>query len=44
MPPRMYYVLNKDMPIYQLLEKRELCEPLFVHKHEDIYYDNLGMY
>ena len=43
-PPRMYYVLNDDTPIRKILKDRELDEPLFIHKHEDIYYDNLGMY
>lgn len=44
MPPRMYYVLDKDMPIMEILKKRELDKPLFLHKHEGIYYDNLGKY
>lgn len=43
-PPRMYYILNEDMSLYEILSKRELDKPLFVHKHEEIYYDNLGKY
>lgn len=44
MPPRMYYIVNEDMPIYELLSKRELDDALFIHKHDQIYYDNLGLY
>lgn len=43
-PPRMYYILNKDMLLYQILNKRELEKPLYIHKHDEIYYDNLGKY
>lgn len=43
-PPRMYYVLNEDSPIMKLLKERTLDKPLFVHKHDGIYYDNLGKY
>lgn len=44
MPPRMYYIVNEDMPIYEILSKRELDDVLFIHKHDQIYYDNLGLY
>ena len=43
-PPRMYYVLNHDAPIREILKGRELDKPLFIHEHKDIYYDNLGKY
>lgn len=43
-PPRMYYILNEETSLFKILKSRELDEPLFVHKHEKIHYDNLGKY
>lgn len=43
MPPQMYFVLDNYPKLKILLEKRKLKEPLFVHKHDNIYYDNLAM-
>lgn len=44
MPPRMYYVLKEEDSLKRMLDERELEKTLFVHKHKDIYYDNLGKY
>jgi len=43
MPPQMYFVLENHPLLKSLLEKQLLGDILFVHKHNDIYYDNLAM-
>lgn len=43
MPPQMYFVLDNHPRLKSLLEKQPLNEKLFVHNHNEIYYDNLAM-
>lgn len=43
MPPQMYFVLNNHPELKLLLEKQPLNEKLYIHKHNNIYYDNLAM-
>lgn len=43
MPPQMYYVLENHPILKALLEKQPLDKKLFVHAHDEIYYDNLAM-
>lgn len=42
MPPQMYYVLDNNLELKEFLEKQELGERVFTHKHDTIYYDNLA--
>ena len=42
MPPQMYFVLDNHLKLKQLLEQQEVCEKLFCHEHNCIYYDNLA--
>ena len=42
MPPQMYFVLDNHLRLKQLLEQQEVCEKLFYHEHNCIYYDNLA--
>lgn len=42
-PPRMYYVLKKEMELYSILKNKKLKECEFTHKHDHIYYDNLAL-
>lgn len=42
MPPQMYYVLDNNPELKSFLEKQELGERVFTHKHDIIYYDNLA--
>ncbi len=42
MPPQMYYVLDNNPELKSFLEKQELGERVFTHKHDLIYYDNLA--
>ena len=42
MPPQMYYVLDNNPELKEFLEKQELGERVFTHKHDVIYYDNLA--
>ena len=42
MPPQMYFVLDNHLKLKQLLEQQKLCEKLFFHEHNCIYYDNLA--
>ncbi len=43
MPPQMYLVLDNYPKLKALLEMQSLKEKLFVHKHDEIYYENLAM-
>lgn len=43
MPPQMYFVLDNHPKLKSFLEKQHLNEKLFVHNHNEIYYDNLAM-
>jgi len=43
MPPQMYFVLDNHPKLKSLLEKQPLNKKLFVHNHNEIYYDNLAM-
>lgn len=43
MPPQMYFVLENHPKLKNLLEKQLLDKKLFVHAHDEIYYDNLAM-
>ena len=43
MPPQLYYVLDSKIELKKLLEERFVGDKLFVHKHNQIYYDNLAM-
>ena len=42
MPPQMYFVLDNHLKLKKLLEKQKVCERLFYHEHNCIYYDNLA--
>lgn len=42
-PPRMYYVLDENSKLFDILHERKLKECEFTHKHDDIYYDNLAL-
>ena len=42
MPPQMYFVLDNHLKLKQLLEQQKVCEKLFYHEHNCIYYDNLA--
>lgn len=43
MPPQMYYVLDNNTKLKELMQRQKLKECEFVHKHDKIYYDNLAM-
>ncbi len=43
MPPQMYFVLENHPKLKSLLERQSLDKKLFVHTHNEIYYDNLAM-
>lgn len=43
MPPQMYYVLDNNQKLKQLMHKQEVDKVLFVHDHQDIYLDNLAV-
>lgn len=43
MPPQLYYVLDNKIELKKLLEERFVGDKLFVHNHNQIYYDNLAM-
>lgn len=43
MPPQMYYVLDNNKKLKDLMHKQELDEVLFVHDHDTIYLDNLAL-
>ena len=43
MPPQMYYILENNLGLKDLLKKQELDYKVFEHNHSDIYYDNLAM-
>ena len=42
MPPQMYYILDNQPKLKQILESHSVNERLFYHKHDGIYYDNLA--
>ena len=42
MPPQLYYVLDNNPILKDLLEQQPIKEIVFSHNHEDIYYDNLA--
>ena len=42
MPPQMYYVLDNHPQLKQILERQNLGEKVFNHKHDEIYFDNLA--
>lgn len=42
MPPQMYYNLDNMPKLKILLNRLELGDKLFIHKHDHIYYDNLA--
>lgn len=42
MPPQMYFVLDNHPKLKSLLEKQSLNKKLFVHNHNQVYYDNLA--
>ncbi len=41
MPPQMYYDLDNNKKLLNYLEKQEIDKTIFVHKHDEIYYNNL---
>lgn len=43
MPPQMYFILNNNPTLKELLERQKVKEKLFEHQHNKIYYDNLAM-
>ena len=43
MPPQMYYVLENNKKLKDILEKIELQPRLITHEHKEIYYDNLAL-
>lgn len=43
MPPQMYFVLDNHPKLKSLLEHHLVNEKIFVHSHDEIYYDNLAM-
>ena len=43
MPPQMYFVLDNHPKLKSLLQKQSIKEKLFVHNHDEIYYDNLAV-
>ena len=42
MPPQMYYILDNQPMLKQLLKKQQINKPIVIHKHDRIYYDNLA--
>ena len=42
MPPQMYFVLDNHTNLKQILERQPINGKLFLHKHNEIYYDNLA--
>lgn len=42
MPPQMYFVLDNHLKLKQFLEQQKVCNKLFYHNHDCIYYDNLA--
>ena len=42
MPPQMYYNLDNRPKLRELLISKTLDKKIFIHKHGDIYYDNLA--
>lgn len=42
MPPQMYFVLDNHPKLKFLLEQQSLNKKLFVHNHNQVYYDNLA--
>jgi len=42
MPPQLYYVLDNNPILKDLLDQQPIKEIVFSHNHEDIYYDNLA--
>ena len=42
MPPQMYYVLENNKKLKDILEKIELQPRLITHEQKEIYYDNLA--
>ena len=42
MPPQMYFILDNHLELKKLLEQQKVCEKLFYHEHNCIYYDNLA--
>ena len=43
MPPQMYYVLDNHPRLKKILESRKLNSKVFIHEHNDIYYDNIAV-
>lgn len=43
MPPQMYFVLENHPKLKSLLERQSLDKKMFVHSHNEIYYENLAM-
>lgn len=41
MPPQMYYDLDKNKALLNYLQKQEIDKTIVVHKHDEIYYNNL---
>lgn len=42
MPPQMYYILDNNQKLKELMHRQELEPVVFVHNHENIYLDNLA--
>ncbi len=42
-PPQMYFVLDNQPKLKDILKKQHLNKPIFIHKHDKIYYDNLAL-
>ena len=42
MPPQMYFVLDNHLKLKHLLKQQKVCEKVFYHEHDCIYYDNLA--
>lgn len=43
MPPQMYFILENHPKLKDLLERQPLDKRMFIHTHDEIYYDNLAM-
>ncbi len=43
MPPQMYFVLDNHPKLKILLERQLLNRKVFIHQHDEIYYENLAM-
>ena len=42
MPPQMYYILDNQPKLKEILKREPINKPIFIHEHNGIYYDNLA--